>query len=143
MGDVTNVYNNGAIYYAVDLPRQAEVLGRDELSGHTVAWRCLTPGGGWAIVLGFRWSQAMRDHERMLRGLLQRLRLQQKVVCSNPNVWTSLRAAGAQSMLFILNLLSSSMEAEVRCRPAWSTGMIDTGRHALPPMTVKTVELGG
>jgi hypothetical protein len=40
-----------------------------------------------------------------------------------------------------MNLLSAPMEAEVACRPSWSPKPIGTGRHRLPAMTVKVVEL--
>ncbi len=44
-------------------------------------------------------------------------------------------------MLFILNLLSSPMEARVDCRPSWSEGILETGKHELGPMCVKTFEI--
>jgi hypothetical protein len=65
-----------------------------------------------------------------------------RVECSNPNVWTSLRSHEGRSLVFLLNLLSSPMEASVRCRPASRGTWVDTGTHALEPMSVKVVELG-
>jgi hypothetical protein len=138
---VENIYNNGEAFYTTSLPEGAAVIGIDERNGLPVAWRWECAGGGQATVLGFRWGQGMREHERMLGELLTGLGLRRKVVCSNPNVWTSLRTAGERSMLFLMNLLSSPQEASVSCRPTWARDMIDTGQHALPPMTVKCVEL--
>ena len=139
--NVVNIWNNGDIYPSVDLPAGAQVVGQDEISGNPVAWKLAFAGGGQAIVLGFRWYHAKREHEQMLKALLQSLGLKQKVQCSNPNVWTSLRTAGARSMLFIMNLLSSPMEAHIDCRPTWSEGILVTGKHELGPLCVKTVEM--
>jgi hypothetical protein len=44
-------------------------------------------------------------------------------------------------MLFIMNLLSSPQEAIVDCRPAWSDGVLVTGKHELGPMSVKTIPI--
>jgi beta-galactosidase len=139
---VENVYNNGEVFLWERLPRGAVVVGTDEVSGRPVAWEIRTRGGGHAVVLGFRWVQAMREHERMLRTLLERLGLRQRVLCDNPNVWTSLRTAGSRSAIFLMNLLSAPQEATVSCRPGWSRAAVDTGRHRLGPMSVKVIELG-
>jgi beta-galactosidase len=137
-----NVYMNGEAFLWTKLPRGAEVVGTDEVSGLPIAWEMKTRGGGRALVLGFRWMQAMREHERMLRALLERLGLTPRVQCDNPNVWTSLRTSGGRSALFLMNLLSAPQTAAVRCRPAWSNAVIDAGRHEMAGMTVKVVEMG-
>ncbi len=141
IGGVVNVLNNGSAYFSDRLPAGAEIVGRDEHSGRTLAWQLGLPGGGQALFLGFRWLHAMREHERMLASLMRRLGLIQKVECTNPNLWTSLRTARGRSLLFVLNLLSQPFAAEVRCRPAWSGEAIDLGRIEAPAMTVTTVEL--
>lgn len=141
VGQVANIWSTGDVYLSAGLPAGAEVLGHEEVSGRPVAWSLHLAGGGQAIFLGLRWAHARREHERMLRLLLERLGLAPRVFCCNPNVWTSLRTAGSRSMLFVMNLLSSPMEAEVRCRPCWSAEMIDAGHLALDPMTVRYVEL--
>lgn len=140
--DISNILNNGTVYFSSHLPPQTAVLGKDEHSGKVVCWQQQTEGNGQLIFLGFRWSHAMREHERMLAALLKRLGLEQKVVCSNPNLWTSLRTHETKSVLFVMNLLSSPMEGEVSCRPSWQSEMIHTGHHKLEPMSVKYVELG-
>ncbi|GEM_PF-414123 len=139
--DVVNIWNNGDIFFGSRLPPNAKVIGHDEVSGNPIAWKQSLEGSGQAIVLGFRWYQAKREHEQMLKALLQALGLKKKVECSNPNVWTSLRTAGSRSMLFIMNLLSSPLEAHVDCRPAWSEGILEMGKHELGPMSVKTIEI--
>ena len=141
IGGVVNIFNNGESFFARGLPGGAKVIGRDELTGEVVAWQQTTPGNGQAIVLGFRWLHAKREHEHMLQAVLSRLGLRQRVICNNPNVWTSLRTSGNQSLLFLMNLLSSSMEAAVECWPAWSNAPVDAGHHTLAPMTVKVIEL--
>ena len=138
---VVNIWNNGDCFLTTRLPTGAKVLGTDEVSGYPVAWRQTVGKDGQAIVLGLRWYHAKREHEQMLRALLLSLGLKQKIDCSNPNVWTSLRTAGTRSMLFIMNLLSSPMEARVDCRPSWSEGILETGNHELEPMSVKTFEI--
>ncbi|HEY3341014.1 MAG TPA: beta-galactosidase [Anaerolineae bacterium] len=138
---VVNIWNNGDCFLTSRLPAGAKVIGIDEISGSPVAWRQTIDKGGQAIVLGLRWYHAKREHEQMLRALLLSLGVKQKVDCSNPNVWTSLRTSGTRSMLFIMNLLSSPMEARVDCRPSWSEGILETGNHELGPMSVETFEI--
>ena len=138
---VVNIWNNGDCFITHRLPPGAKVIGTDEISGNPIAWKQTIDKGGQAIVLGLRWYHAKREHEQMLRALLLGLGLKQKVDCSNPNVWTSLRTAGSHSMLFIMNLLSSPMEARVDCRPSWSEGILETGKHELEPMSVETFEI--
>lgn len=141
VGPLENIYMNGELFVPEAIPAGAEEIGRDERTGRAVAWRQRVPGGGEAIVLGFVWHHAMREHEQMLGFLLERLGLRRRIECDNPNVWVTLRTAGRRSMLFLMNLFSAPMEASVHCRPSWSDSMIATGRHKLPAMTVKRVEL--
>jgi len=137
---VVNVWNNWRCLLACPPPAGAELLGTEELSGSPIAWE-VPAGAGRAVFLGFRWYHARREHEAMLTGLLKRLGLKQRIVCSSPNVWCTLRTAGRRSVLFVMNLNSSPMAAAVACRPRWSRRMIDTGLHKLPAMTVKAVDL--
>jgi beta-galactosidase len=138
---VVNIYNNGEVFPTTQLPPKAEVLGIDEISKAPLAWKLGTEGGGTLIFLGFRWLHAKHEHEQMLRALLKRLRLKQKVNCSNPNVWTSLRTKGSRAILFVMNLLSSPQEVEINCQPSFKNEMTSAGIHKLAPMTVKTVEI--
>ena len=130
---------NGDPFACTRVPEGAEVLGRDEVTGKTLAWRLRTAGGGQAIFLGFRWTHGKRVHSELLTRLLARLGLKQKLTCSNPNVWTVLRAAGKKRMLFVLNLHSSPQEATVAVRTGAKMGR--ARKFRLPPMTVKWVEL--
>jgi beta-galactosidase len=141
VGDVVNIYNTGELFLSDAAPDGASVVGRDERSGRVAAWHTRVAGGGEAILLGFRWAHAMREHERMLRDLLAALGLRRRIECNNPNVWVTLRTAGSRSMLFAMNLLSAPQEAAIRCRPSWSSDFIDVGRLRLPAMTVRCVEL--
>ena len=140
-GKIQNVFSNGDVFLFDRLPAGAEVLGVDELTGRPLAWQWTTPGDGQVLCLGFRWSHAKREHEAMLAYLLKCLGLRLRLVCDNPNVWCSLRTAGEQSILFVMNLLSAPMTTSVRCRPGWSRKLLPARRFQLPPMTVKTVEL--
>lgn len=146
---VTNILNNGDVFFpavlpvagkdgAWALPAGAETLGVDEFSGRPVAWRKHTPGGGTAIVLGVRWMHAMRDHERMLVNLLADLGLQQRLHVSNPNVWATRWSGEGHHALFLLNLLTSPQQVEVRCQIDGRERV--AGPYRLPGITVKIVE---
>lgn len=150
IAEIVNIWSNGDCFFSRNLPTGAKVIGQDEFTGNTIAWKLSVNGAGagaggnnegQAVILGLRWYQAKREHEQMLKRLLMGLGLRQKVDCSNPNVWTSLRTAGARSMLFVMNLLSSPLEARIDCRPAWSEGILETGQHELGPMSVKVIEI--
>lgn len=138
---VPNIYMNGAVFFLENLSPGAAVLGADEVSGRPLAARWKPAGGGEALLLGFRWSHAKREHEAMLTRLLKALRHRPKIACSNPNVWVTMRTAGKRSALFLMNLLSAPMDACVKCRPAWSGKMIDTKSHRLMPVSVKVILL--
>lgn len=140
---VPNILNNGDAFFAEALPSGATVLGVDEVCGRPLAARWKPAGGGEVVFLGFRWSHAMREHERMLRDVLKELGLRPRIRCSNPNVWVSVRTAGRRSVVFVMNLFSAPMEAEVACRPTWSRRLVSVGRFSLPPMTVRMKDLRG
>ncbi len=141
IGGVVNIWNNGEARFFDKLGKGAKILGIDETSGKPVAAEWTFKGGGKLIVLGFRWSHGMREHERMLVSLLKNLGIRKILSCSNQNVWTSLRTSGNRSVLFLMNLMSAPMETEVVCRPAWSRANVNIGKHALPAMMVKAIEL--
>lgn len=122
-------------------PAGATVIGRDEISGRSIAWELRRAGGGQVVLLGLRWLHSNHEQAAMLQALARRLGASPRVLCSNPNVWTSLRSHAGRSVVFLLNLLSSPMEASVQCRPASRGAWVDTGTHALDPMSVKVVEL--
>lgn len=140
VGEIANIHNNGDVFYSA-LPANAVQIGTDEVCNRTVAWTVKTEGDGEVLFLGFRWSHSNREQEQMLVYLMEKLNLERRVYCSNPNVWTSLRTVGRKSMLFIMNLLTASMETKVQCRPEWSGDLIDKGKHELEGMSVKTIEL--
>jgi beta-galactosidase len=139
--EVANVLDNGENYFTHGLPAGAQAIGKDEVTGRILAWESTTEGRGRAILLGFRWLHAMREHSRMLEALMARLGLERRVECSNPSLWTSLRTAGGRSALFVMNLFTSPQEAEIRCRPAARSGVQDLGQQKLEPMSVKYLEM--
>jgi hypothetical protein len=77
----------------------------------------------------------------MMRWLLESLGLKPKVVCSNPNVWTSLRVAGNKAMLFLVSLYSAPMETDIQVFRTASDKPSFKGKFKLNAMEVKTVEL--
>ena len=137
---VVNINNNGSLFVSGRIPRQAKVVGIDEISGKPLAWE-VGVGRGKALFLGFNWSHGSREQGQMLRNLLSRLGLVPRVECDNQNLWVVLRTSGTRSMLFAMNLLTSNARARIRCRPGWSKGMIDAGEHDVPAMSVKCIPL--
>ncbi len=123
--------------FAPDIPPTAKVIAADETTGRPVIWRLTTEGGGHVMVLGVSWLHAQREHEALLASLLRMLGLRQKIVCSNPNVWTSLWRSGDQTLLFALNLFTGKMEAHTQYRLDDDV-FTDAGIHTLNPMTVIT-----
>ena len=110
--DVANV--QGQVYFPEHLPEGAEPVGQEEVSGQPCAWQQALAGGGQVIVLGLTWSQAMREHEHMFRALLHRLGLNQVIHCDNPNLWVTAWVRGRQATLFVLNLFTSPLSANLR-----------------------------
>lgn len=139
---VENVYMNGELYAWDELRPDAQVLAKDVLSGDVVAWS-VNFGKGRAVVLGLLWKHAMVEHQRMMAELMTGLGLDPCITSSNPHIWCTLRTSGSRSMLFVMNLLCSPMEAKVSCRPAWSKDWIDVKLFKLAPLSVKTVALAG
>ncbi len=138
---VENILSNGRQWRTVRLPPGAEAVGTDEFTRATLAWRLSTPAGGQVLFLGMSWIHAMREHGRMVRAALGQLGLEEKVSCSNPNVWTSLRTSGTKSLLFAMNLFNAPMEAEIQCRPSWSDHVSTLGKLTIPAMTVTEIEV--
>lgn len=125
--------------FAPDMPPTAKIIAADEATGQPVIWHLTTEGGGQAMVLGVSWLHAQREHESLLTSLLRMLDLRQKVLCSNPNVWTSLWRAGDRALLFTLNLFTGKMEAAIQYRLGEDDTFTDAGTYMLNPMTVTTV----
>jgi hypothetical protein len=140
VGNVINVYCNGECFLTEKLPGGAEVIGNDGLSGQPLAWSMETSKKGRIIFLGLRWSQAMREHERMLCELLELLGLRPKIKLTNPNVWASLASNENHRILYLMNLLSSPMETQVEIHPNGASASINLGYHNLSPMSVKIIE---
>jgi hypothetical protein len=94
------------------------------------------PDAGTVMWLGVEWAHAKHEHTAMLRSLLCGLGMgKPAVLCDNPNVWTSLRTDGSRRMLFVMNLLSATMTAQVSI-------LSREGSHVpLPSMTLKPMEV--
>jgi beta-galactosidase len=129
------------VFVTRSLPRGAECLAVDEASKKPVAWRLKTEGNGEVIFLGLRWSHGQKEQARMMKVLLDRLGLRQKVTASNPNVWTSVRRAGDRTLLFALNLYSSPQEPEIQYRPDGIGKPKVSQKVKLNAMEVKAVEI--
>ncbi len=114
-GPVVNIFDNGGVSYTQAVPASGKVLGIDEFTNKTISWMSSPTGGGKVVFLGFHWMHAKNEQGQMLSWLLKELGLIQRVICSNPNIWTTLRRHADKSMLFAMNLSTSDMEAEIDC----------------------------
>lgn len=132
-GEVTALWNQ--------LPPEAEILGVEEHSGRPIAWKIETSGGGEVIVLSFAWLHSMRSQEQMLSAVLARLGCRPVVTCSNPNVWITAWTTGTQTVLFLLNLFSAPMTADVSVQLP-DGQRVSAGTHQLDSVTVKLVDVG-
>lgn len=137
---VVNILHNGESFVTKKLPEKGRSIGVDETTRDTIAWTLETGNGGQAIFLGFSWVHAMREHDRMITALMSDLKVTQKVACSNPNLWTSLRSVNGKSLLFVMNLWTTPMAGEISCRRA-GKGTENLGRQELGPMSVKVLQL--
>ena len=125
IADQNNVL--GQVYFSDHLPAGCQIIGVDELSGQTVAWKYVLPAGGQAIFLGLLWSHAMRQHEKLVLALFTASGGKMLVHCSNPNIWTTLWRSGDRALLFVLNLFTTPMNAEI------SIHLNPTGKEILLP----------
>lgn len=137
IGGIVNVL--GEITFWENLPTSAEVVGVEEKSGKPIAWKLSTLGDGVALILGFRWTHAMREHVKMLLSVLGMLDLRPVIQCSNPNIWTTLWISNNKAVLFLLNLFSSAMDAEVSLTIPEGIS-VQTGHHHVEAVTVKTLD---
>ena len=141
VGPVRNVLVNGGLWHCDRLPAEATTIAIEDRSGTTCGWRRNVAGGGAVYWLGLRWKHGKDEHAAMLRHLLDLMGAAQPVVqCDNPNVWTSLRSDGQQSMLFVMNLFSAPMTATIQVPRAGQLPFA-AGTFRLKPMAVKCVEV--
>lgn len=141
VGPMENVYVNGGLWASRKQPDAAVIIAEDMNSKEVLAWKKEYPNGGVVIWFGLQWKYAKNGHKDMLKYLIEELRCEVPIVlCDNPNIWTSLRSDGNQSMLFIMNLFSSPMKANIKIK-AKDGSYIETGDHVLKPMEVKTIKV--
>jgi hypothetical protein len=134
---VLNVLNNGTSFATVKLPVGSITMGRDSINNKIIAWQQKTAGNGNLSFLGFNWFYQMNEHGRMLTELLNNLNCSKLVVCSNKNLFTSLRSDGHKTMLFVMNLYSAPMETTVQINSMhYRSALIK-----LEPMSVKTIRI--
>jgi hypothetical protein len=136
--DVPNVYVNGGLFATLARSANAKTTAFESRAGKPVeiGWKLDLPSGGAISVLGLHWKEAKREHELMLSRALADLGSEQCVRCDNPNIWTVLRSDGKHSMLFILNLLTAPMTANISFRDPVTNAWMDTGSHDLPGISV-------
>jgi beta-galactosidase len=140
VGPVENAYVNGGLWVSRKQPDGAVTIAEELNSKEVISWKKDYPNEGMVIWFGLQWKHAKNGHLDMLKYLLEEIKCEAPVVkCDNPNVWTALRSDGNQGMIFIMNLFSSSMKANIKIK-AKDGSYIDTGDHFLNPMEVKTVK---
>jgi len=136
--DVPNVCVSGGLFVTRSRPARATTIAVESRGGQPVeiGWQMGMPSGGVACVLGLHWRQAKREHELMLFRALSALGVEQRVRCDNPNLWTVLRSDGSHSMLFILNLFTAPLTANISFRDPVTNAWVDTGTHHVPGISV-------
>ena len=133
---VENIYINKSKYEAVERPQDSVVTLEDEVSGKVMGWRKTLPSGGAVSLLGVEWIQSRAEHEQMLTRALAELGAEPRVRCSNRCLWTSLRTDGTHHALFVINLLTAPMQAELGFRDTTTGGWVDVGSRVVPGMSV-------
>ncbi len=88
-------------------PDRAEVIGKEEITGKTIAFKTTTPGSGQFAWAGIGWTARQNEQGKMLSYLLAEVGFQQKVSSDNPNIWITLRSDGKKEMLFLMNLFTT------------------------------------
>lgn len=140
MGNIKNI-NTKDVWTSKNRPQDAIIIAIEENSSKEVSWKKDYPGGGSVIWLGINWNYDKNEQLSMIDFILKKMGCEKQVVtCNNPNIWTSLRTVGKQSMLFVMNLFSSPMSGEIKVLSKDGSYM-DTGMHKLAPMEVKTIKL--
>jgi len=128
------------LFMLENIPANAEVLGKDEISGNTIACKMKTQGGGTLIWCGMTWIARQNQQGKMLSDFLNDLGYQQRVFCDNPNIWASMRTDGKHSMLFLMNLFTSEQTANIQYVDN-SGKLIKLGKVKVDEMNVKPILL--
>ena len=136
---VQNVVNNSC-FISANPPSDAEILGVETNSGCPAAWKRNYPNGGSVLWLGLEWRHSKNEHSRMFRNLLRRLNNKGSVVCcDNANIWTVLRSDGERRQLFLMNLYTDSLTANIKVQDA-NGRYIDLGKQHVDSMSVKMID---
>jgi hypothetical protein len=128
------------VFVSDALPPGAESIAADELSGASAGWELKTKGSGLVIVLGMSWEHRKQEQSTVLGLLLNRLNVQPVVQCTNPNIWTVLRVSGDKAMIFMINLFTAPMKAEI-AYTARGGSCVNLGLHTVPAMSVLPLEI--
>jgi beta-galactosidase len=141
VGDVDNIFVSGSLWSNSIRPIDSQQIAFEIGSNEEIGWKKEFVGGGKVIWLGFQWRHTKFEHTEMLRYLLEELGCDKPLIrSSNPNVWTSLRSNGKNHMLFVMNLLSSTLCTEIEVKLKNSEYQkIDA--LELRPMEVKVFDL--
>ena len=138
--DLEGVYAKG-YRKCTAIPENAEPFAYDDLSGTVLGWKAGYPGGGSVMWLGLKWRHDKLILNKMMRSIFALTGVKTAAVeCDNPNIWTVLRSDGKRRMLFLMNLFSSPLEANIKIREN-DGSYKDTGKHKLTAMEVKTLEI--
>lgn len=76
---------------------------------------------------------------KVLRQALGRLGWSPVVHCDNPNIWTSLLSDGQHHLLFLLNLFTGVLTANVAYTDPASGRVIEPGPQTLPGISVRVI----
>jgi beta-galactosidase len=124
---------------AVRRPAAMQPVLFDACTGAPLGWELLLASGGKVILLERKWVMGRRWDATLLREALERLRCEQVVDCSNPNVWTSLLSDGTHRMLFLMNFFTGPLTATARIRKP-DRNWVDAGTHVVPGISVTVLD---
>ncbi len=133
---IAGVRNVNGTAYTCPPPPVAEILGVDEWSGKPIAWQWKYDSGGSLIYLGLNWLHAMREHERMLLAVLDRLGLRQLVYCSNPNIWAPIWVHEDKALCYLINLFTAPMTTSVSFQTSPNSPLTGIPEVTIPPITI-------
>ena len=111
-GNIRNVMKD-ELFVSHEIPTNAEILGKDEITGETIAFKTKTTGNGVLVWAGINWTARQNEQGKMLTYLLSETGFQQKVISDNPNIWITLRSDGKHEILFLMNLFTTKQSIHI------------------------------
>lgn len=135
VGDVENIISLSLWHCSP--PLGSKVIAEERSSGRVAGWETTLPSGGRVVWLGLEWQHQKSEHGKMFRWLMNRMDASPPCVSiDNPNVWGIARRQGTRTVVFLMNLFSSPVTANVEI-----SGRKVLSSFSMRPMSVETIFL--